>query len=301
MTMDTLTGDIPGRKKPRYATGAFLLAVHIVALAALLPGMTTWPAVAVGAVLYYLTGGIGICLGYHRMLTHRSLSVPKPVEYIIATLGALALQGDPLKWISTHRAHHAHSDTERDPHNSNRGFWWAHLIWLVAKNPARLSAEEIRHYGPDLVDDPYYRILGVAVLPMTLVLGIALFMAGGWPFVIWGIFVRLVVVYHITWFVNSASHLDGYQTFKSKDNSTNNWWVAFLAWGEGWHNNHHAFPASARHGMAWYEFDFTWLTIRFMQSIGLAKDVRLMRKESIDRARHTAPLHAQTEVISSGS
>jgi stearoyl-CoA desaturase (delta-9 desaturase) len=257
-------------------TALALLAIHLGACAAVFPVFFSWPALFVAFGLYYLTGAIGVCLGYHRLLTHRSMRVPRLVEYAIATVGALSMQGGPISWVATHRAHHAFSDTERDPHDSRRGFLWSHVQWLYRPNPAKLTRDAERRFAPDLAADPYYRFLDAAVPALQVALGIALFFAGGWSWVIWGIFVRLVVTYHATWLVNSAAHLFGYKTYRApgSDQSTNNWWVALVAWGEGWHNNHHAFPFSARHGLRWFEFDITWLTIRLMAFVGIARDVK---------------------------
>jgi stearoyl-CoA desaturase (delta-9 desaturase) len=278
------------------STGVALAAIHLGACAAIFPLFFSWPAVGTAIVLYYLTGGLGICLGYHRLLTHRSMRVAKPVEYALATLGVLALQGGPIVWVATHRAHHAFSDTDRDPHNSRRGFWWSHVEWLYRRNPARLSRADERRFAPDLAADPYYRFLDAASPAIQVAFGVALFLAGGWPLVVWGIFVRLVVTYHATWLVNSASHLFGFRWFRAPggDQSTNNWLVALLAWGEGWHNNHHAFPFSARHGIRWYEIDLTWLTIRALAFCGLAVDVRVPSPAMLKRRAYptasTAPV-----------
>lgn len=159
----------------------------------------------VAFVLYYLTGGIGVCLGYHRLLTHRSLKLTWPLEYVTTIFGLLALQGGPITWVATHRAHHAFSDTERDPHDSRRGFMWSHLEWLYRNNPARLSVAETRRYASDLFAEPFYRFLEGSGPLWQFALGAGLYFAGGWPFVVWGIFVRLVVTYHATWLVNSAA------------------------------------------------------------------------------------------------
>jgi stearoyl-CoA desaturase (delta-9 desaturase) len=287
--------DLNAARKPqaKWATGVALAIIHLGALAAFLPMFFTWQAVLVGFVLYYLTGGVGITLCFHRILTHRSLVVPKWVEYGTAIIGTLALQGGPIDWIATHRAHHAYSDTDRDPHNARRGFWWSHVAWLYAPNPARLTRAEELRFAPDLAKDPFYRVLDRIPLLLQIALGGLLFVLGGWPFVVWGIFVRLVVTYNVTWFVNSAAHLFGYRTYDAGDLSTNNWWVGLLAWGEGWHNNHHAFPFSARHGLKWYEFDMTWLTIRQLELLGLAKEIKIptpaMLSRALARARMTSP------------
>jgi sn-1 stearoyl-lipid 9-desaturase len=271
-----------------YPTGIGLLVIHLGALLAVLPAFFSWPAVALVFILWYLTGGIGVTLGYHRMLTHRSLRVPRPVEYAIAILGVLALQGSPIEWVATHRKHHANSDTEGDPHDVHLGLPWAHMEWLYRSNPARLTKAERQHFAADLVADPFYRALDSFVLPLQIALGLLLLALGGWSWVVWGIFVRLIFTYHCTWLVNSAAHATGYRTFRTGDRSTNCWWVALLSFGEGWHNNHHAFPFSARHGLRWFEIDMTWWTIRFLRTIRIARSVKLPTREMIERLRVAA-------------
>jgi len=274
-------------------TGIGLTVVHVGALAIFLPHMFSWSALAVMFVLYYLTGALGITLGYHRILTHRSLKVPKALEYIFTTLGALALQGGPIEWISTHRAHHAHTDREGDPHSVEHGLRWAHMQWLYKRNDARLSLAEQARLAPDLARDPFYRFLDKTYVWWQVALALVLLAIGGWPWVVYGIFLRAVLTYHITWLVNSAAHHDGYQSYRTGDRSTNNWWVAILAWGEGWHNNHHAFPWSARHGLRWFEFDFTWLTIRVLAACKLARDVKIPTEAMIARLALNRPQQVQ--------
>jgi stearoyl-CoA desaturase (delta-9 desaturase) len=263
--------------------------VHLGALCAFLPGTFSWSAVAVMVVLYYITGAWGITLGFHRTLTHRSLKVAPFLEPVIAILGVLALQGGPIEWISTHRAHHANTDREGDPHDIHRGAWWSHMAWLYRHNDARLSKTEQARLAPDLAGSRFYQLLENTYLLWQIGLGLILLAIGGVPWLIWGIFVRCVVTYHITWLVNSAAHMTGYQTFRTDDKSTNNWWVAILAWGEGWHNNHHAFPFSARHGLRWFEFDATWLTIRVLAWLKLARDVKLPTPAMVARLRLSKP------------
>ena len=256
-------------------TGIGLLVLHLGALAAFIPAFFSWTAVEVGFLFYYLTIALGIGLGYHRLLTHRSLRTSKPVEYGLAILGALALQGGPIDWIGTHRAHHAHTDKEGDPHDANRGMFWSHMEWLYRDNAAKPIGAELRRLAPDLVDIKFYAFLEKTYVWWTVALAFLFLAIGGWSWVVWGIFVRIVVTYHITWLVNSAAHEVGYQSYRTGDKSTNNWWVAILTWGEGWHNNHHAFPSSARHGLRWYEIDATWITIKLMKALSLAHDIKL--------------------------
>lgn len=258
-----------------WTNGVGLSAIHIGALLALAPQMFSWSALAAGAVLMYLTGALGVTLCYHRTLTHRGLRLRKPLEYALAIVGALALQGDPIRWVATHRKHHAHSDTQKDPHGRNRGFRWAHVRWLYEPNEAMPTPEELRRYAPDLYSQPFYRALQYLHGPLQLALAGVLFAIGGWPFVVWGIFVRLVASYHATWFVNSAAHSLGYRSFRTGDLSTNCWWVALLSWGEGWHNNHHAFPYSARHGLRWFEIDLTWWSVTLLSFLRLADRIKV--------------------------
>jgi fatty-acid desaturase len=260
-----------------------LVGVHLAALLALWPEFFSWSALAVAAALAYVTGAIGVTLGYHRTLTHRSLRLRWPLEYVVATLGTLAMQGAPIEWVATHRVHHAHSDHEGDPHTTRRGVSWAHIRWLLVKNRYVPSRTERARQCPDLVRDPYYRALSFLSVPLQVLLAVVLLAIGGWPWVIWGIFVRLVFTYHTTWFVNSASHWSGYRTFRTGDRSTNSWWVALMSFGEGWHNNHHAFPFSARHGLAWFEVDVTWWHVKFLRMLRLADHVRVPTKGMMQR------------------
>ena len=259
----------------RYGTGAGLAMIHVGALCAFLPAFFSLSGLAVAALMAYLTGVLGITLCYHRVLTHRSLRLRKPVEYLFALCGTLALQGDPIRWVAVHRKHHANADHEGDPHDIRLGFRWAHVDWLYRHNVAMPSQEEITRFAPDLYADPFYRALQHLALPLQLALAGALFALGGWAWVFWGIFARLVFSYHSTWLVNSAAHMVGYRTFRTTDRSTNCWWVALLSFGEGWHNNHHAFPFSARHGLRWFEVDMTWWHVRLLAFLRLADRIRI--------------------------
>lgn len=272
--------------RPNWPNGIGLLLIHVGALAVLVPSLFSWWAVIVAAIIAYATGAIGITLCFHRTLAHRSVRLRKPVEYAAALLGTLAFQGDPISWVATHRVHHANSDAQGDPHSTRRGFSWAHVEWLFKANPnIPVTAGEYQKYCPDLWNEPYYRLLHRLGVPLQVLLAAALYAIGGWPFVVWGIFGRLVMAYHSTWLVNSATHMFGYRTYKTTDRSTNSWWVALLSFGEGWHNNHHAFPYSARHGMAWYELDVTWLTIRLLRLLRLADKVRVPSQAIRERLR----------------
>lgn len=262
-----------------------LTIIHLGALAALIPGYFHWSLLVLLAAVLYLTGGLGVTLCYHRTLTHRGLRLFKPLEYLFAVLGALALQGDPIRWVATHRKHHAHADAEGDPHGIDRGFRWAHMRWLYRRNEAMPSDEEVQRYAPDLYRDPFYRFLAKTHVLMQLAFAGILFAFGGWTFVVWGIFVRLVISYHCTWFVNSAAHSMGYRSFPTADRSTNCWWVALVSYGEGWHNNHHAFPFSARHGLAWFEVDPTWWSVKLLRVLRLADRIKIPGEAALQRLR----------------
>ena len=254
------------------------IVVHLVALTAIfLPEYTfSWSAVAVMAALVWMTGSWGICLGFHRYLTHRSFELPKWLGYFFVTMGTLAVQTGPITWVGQHRMHHAHSDTDKDPYNASRGLWWSHLGWALHNHPDDFDdPQTLREYTKDFCDDRYYQFLNNNVIFVQLLLGVVLYLLGGIPWVVWGIFVRLTLVWQQTLSVNSAAHKWGYQNFDTSDLSTNCWWVGIIAWGEGWHNNHHAFPKSARHGLRAWEVDTTWRVICTLKALGLATNLQV--------------------------
>ena len=264
----------------------FITGVHIIALAGIFT--FSWKALAVCLVLHWITGGLGITLGYHRLLTHRSFKTPKLVEYFLAMMGNLACQSGPIKWVVAHRIHHAYSDLDGDPHSPRKGFFWSHIGWCMTVNEKLDSREVHMKVAPDLAKDPVMVMMDNTHILWTILLAAGLYVWGGWPFVIWGIFVRLVLVYHCTWLVNSAAHIWGYKTYKSSDDSTNLWWVALVTYGEGWHNNHHAFQYSARHGLKWWEFDSTYLMIQFLEFFKLASAVKLPPQRLLNEKALTA-------------
>jgi stearoyl-CoA desaturase (delta-9 desaturase) len=184
--------------------------------------------------------------------------------------------------------HHQLSDKEGDPHSPRDGGWWAHIIWMTVGEAMHNNTKVTSRYAPDLARDRFYVWLNNwHWVPVTL-LGLILLAAGGWAMAFWGVFVRVVAGWHATWLVNSATHMWGERRFATRDDSRNNWWVAILTFGEGWHNNHHAHPASARHGLAWWEFDLTWLQIRLLEKLGVAKNVRVAKVDSQLAAREAA-------------
>jgi len=244
----------------------------------------SWTALIVFAALLWLSFSVGIGVTYHRLLTHRGYTIPKPLEYLLTVCGMLASEGGAISWVAMHRMHHTLSDRPgKDLHTPKDGFLWSHVGWILTKVAPDLRDIEQR-YAPEMVADPVHRVLNrLHVFPNILV-GLALYAWGGWPLVVWGVFLRLVVGLHATWFVNSAAHTWGYRTFDTPEGSTNLWWVGLIAWGEGWHNNHHAFQRSARHGHEWWELDMNWMLIRAMRKVGLARDVQLL-PESAEKFR----------------
>lgn len=242
--------------------------MHLLALLA--PFTFSWSALIVFCVTWWFTLVMGICLCYHRLLTHRSFKTPKWFEYTITVLATMTWQGGPIDWVGTHRLHHAHSDEHDDPHSPRHGFNWAHMTWTLRK---RREGFNPRHAAKDLMRDPVMVFIDRWHYVPQFILAGVLFALGGWSWVIWGVALRVTLGYHATWLVNSAAHTWGYQTHKTGDDSRNNWWVALVSFGEGWHNNHHAHQRAAAHGRRWWEIDMTYWTIQVMRVFGLATAV----------------------------
>jgi fatty-acid desaturase len=248
-----------------------LAAFHLGAVAALFH--FRWSALVVFPVAWVLTQNVGIGMCYHRLLTHRGYSTPKWIEYCMATCGTLALQGGPIYWVGIHRMHHRYTDKQGDPHSPRDGKWWSHMGWIL-NGTLRNETKELKQYTPDLARESYYIWLNkYHWIPLTVV-GLALFAFGGWSWLLWGAVLPATIGFHVTWMVNSVTHLWGSRRFTTSDDSRNNFWVALLTGGEGWHNNHHAHPVSARHGLAWYEIDVNYYGIRLLQMLGLASHVK---------------------------
>ncbi len=273
-----------------WIAGGWLVAMHIGAIAAF--WCFTWQGLATLVVLHWLTGGIGICLGFHRLLTHSSFRTYKPVKWFLAIIGALAGEGPASSWVAHHRQHHAQSDQEGDPHSPLDGGWWSHMGWLAWTRPSKEHRVYLQRWAPDLMRDKVLQVIDMLFLPLHFALGATLFgigyAFGGLPLatslLVYGMFVRLVAVLHTTWFVNSASHIWGYRNYETTDESRNNWWVAIIAYGEGWHNNHHAYPRMAPHGHKWWEFDMTYTAIRVLRMTGLAWDVVDYKQRTLEDA-----------------
>jgi len=247
-----------------------------------------WSDLAIFAVMYVVVG-LGVTIGFHRLLTHRSFATYKPIGYALAVAGSMAVQGPVIGWVADHRKHHAHTDEEGDPHSphvghgtgvvgSIKGLWWAHLGWLLDRH----GQADPRRYARDLREDAGMRRINAA-FPLIVVAGLLLPFAAGFVItgtlagaataLLWGGFVRVFILHHVTWSVNSVCHFFGRRRFATEDESTNVTWVALLSFGEGWHHNHHAFPRSAKHGLRWYEPDVSGSIIRTLERVGLVWNV----------------------------
>ncbi len=271
--MQDNTIDGAAERRPNWPITLVMVLLHLGAIAALFT--FTWQRAAVALALYWLTIGMGISMGYHRLHTHRSFTAPLALEYLLAVLGALTLEGGPISWVATHRVHHQKSDQDGDPHSPRDGGWWAHVGWIISGNANHNDTRKMSKYAPDLAKHRFYVWLNTYHWVPLVLLALALVAAGGWPLVLWGVCVRVVAGLHATWLVNSATHMWGARRFDTRDDSRNNWWVALITFGEGWHNNHHAHPTSARHGLTWYEFDLSWIQIRALKAIGIVKSVQV--------------------------
>jgi fatty-acid desaturase len=270
------------------------LVIHLIAALAVFPWFFSWTGVVLLVAGLYVFGVLVINLCFHRLLTHRSFSCPLWLEHALATLAVCSVQDSPPHWIAAHRRHHEFADEEADPHSPLAGFFWAHMGWLLVKSEDMARRPLIERYAKDIIRDPYYAWLERRSNWIRVALASWLvFFAVGFAFVvltggtlpdaaqfglslmIWGGVLRTVVVWHITWSVNSVTHVWGYRNYNTPDVSRNNALIALLASGEGWHNNHHADSRSARHGHEWWEIDLTWLAIRLLMALGLAKNVAL--------------------------
>jgi fatty-acid desaturase len=258
-----------------WITSIAMASFHVGAVAALF--YIDAGAILTALILWVMAGMLGIGMGYHRLLTHRGYRTYRWVEYFLTWCATLALEGGPMFWVATHRVHHQKSDKDGDPHTPREGGWWAHMGWIVMGQGLHADSTALARYVPDLARDPFHVWMSTWHWTTNIVVGLALLAFGGIPYVLWGIFFRTTWGLHSTWLVNSATHLWGSRRFETRDDSKNSFWVAILTFGEGWHNNHHAHPTSARHGLAWYEVDFNWMGISVLRAIGLVWDVKVAK------------------------
>jgi stearoyl-CoA desaturase (delta-9 desaturase) len=277
-----------------------IVGFHLLALLACVPWLFSWSGLAWAVAGLYLFGTLGINIGYHRLLTHRGFACPRWLEHALSVLGACCWQGTPMNWVAVHRMHHQHSDGPGDPHSPRASFFWSHMGWFLIYDPALYSLSTYDRYARDLFQDRFYKWLERPRVWQTIhrVQWAAFLAAGtlagalttwspwgalqlGLSWLVWGVFVRTVAVWHITWSINSVTHLWGYRNFDTRDDSRNNWLVGLVSNGEGWHNNHHADPRSAAHGQHWWELDVSYLTIRVLERAGLTWDV-VRRRRTLD-------------------
>jgi stearoyl-CoA desaturase (delta-9 desaturase) len=283
------------KSKVNWLTAIVMAIYHILAVVALFH--FSWKAVGVAALLWWISGSLGIGVGYHRLLTHRGFRCPKWLEHFFAVCGTLALEGGPIFWVGIHRIHHQLTDREGDPHSPRDGKWWSHMGWILSGRSLHQSTQLLAPYVPDLRRDKFYLWLSKYHWLTQVVVGVAVLYFGGWNMALWAVFFRTVVGLHATWLVNSATHLWGSQRWATGDDSTNNFWIALLTWGEGWHNNHHAHPSSARHGLRWWEIDTNWYVISALRMMGLAHDIKLPRADSRIKEIHPRPEPATLPLV----
>ena len=249
-----------------------------------------WTDIAL-LITFDVIAGLGVTVGYHRMLTHRSFQPHPIVKFIFLAFGSMAVEGPGLEWAATHIKHHAHSDREGDPHSPVEGFWHAHLGWMFRINDADPNV-----YCRNLVKDPMVVFMSKTFF-LWVILSLAIpFAIGGWTGLLWGGLVRIFFTHHITWSVNSVCHTFGKREFETRDRSRNEWVVGLLGFGEGWHNNHHAFPRSAFHGLHWWQFDLSGYVIWTLERVGLVHEV--YRVSPAMRARYTSKrTEVETDVL----
>jgi sn-1 stearoyl-lipid 9-desaturase len=267
----------------------------------------TWNFVAYVTAWFlgsYLYHGLGITLGYHRLLTHKSLKVPRWLKYLIVSGGYFCLMGSPIVWVGVHRLHHQKSDMPGDPHSPNDGFMHAFVGWMFGMEKVQ-STEELQRSAHDLMEDPVFRLLGDTHKPfqaqlclgLNIVARLVMLAIFGWVPVLCNA-LAVGIVFFSTQAVNAVCHLKtaGYRLFNTREDSRNVWWVAILTLGEGWHNNHHAIPKSARHGMAWWEIDVTWITVWLLEKVGLGTNVVRPPKAKLNFHRKPAPIEITVPV-----
>jgi stearoyl-CoA desaturase (delta-9 desaturase) len=295
---------VPLRVEWPFANGVILY--HLVAPLAFMPIYFSWTGVIAAICGFFVFGVLGINVCYHRLLTHKGFTCPKWLEYGLAILGVCCLQGSPARWVAIHRRHHHASDRQQDPHSPLVNLLWGHVGWVVSKNSAQPRTAMSDPYAKDLIRQGFYLklerhwlwlwiviaswlVVFAAGLTAGLLLGESLARAAtlGASLLLWGVFLRTVVHWHLTWSVNSVAHRWGYRNYETPDNSRNNIFIGLLGSGEGWHNNHHADPRSARHGHKAWELDLSWWIIRVLAALGLARDVV---QPSPNLARRLAPV-----------
>jgi stearoyl-CoA desaturase (delta-9 desaturase) len=279
-----------------------VIVFHLIIPFAFFSYFFSWWGVLFLPIGNYLFTSLGIGAGYHRLLTHQGFECPKWFEYTLATLGVCSFQDSPARWVLVHRVHHQHSDHQPDPHTPRVSAFWAHMGWLFVDNRELSSASAYDRYAKDIIRDRYYFWLqrnlnwvlvfvahGVAIGLLGLIVGylftgtLAGTLQTGAQYLMWGVVMRTIFTWHVTWGINSAAHIWGYRNYETREDSQNNWLFAILTNGEGWHNNHHADPRSAQHGHRWWEVDVTYISLKVFEMMGLVKNIVGPNHNSLDR------------------
>ena len=277
-----------------------VIVFHLMIPLAFFPYFFSWWGLLFLPIGNYIFTSMGIGAGYHRLLTHRGFDCPKWFEYTLTTLGVCSFQDSPARWVLVHRVHHQHSDHQPDPHTPHVSGFWAHMGWLFVDNQELSTASAYDKYVRDLMRDPFHlwmqrNFIWVivyfvhALMFLALGYGLAFYFAPEnimqftSSFFLWTVVLRTVYTWHVTWAINSAAHMSGYRNYETREDSRNNWLFAILTNGEGWHNNHHADPRSARHGHRWWEIDITYLTLAFFAKLGIVKNLATPNYRALER------------------
>ena len=256
------------------------IGMHLMCAGVIWVGVSS-TALLVAAALYVLRL-VAITGFYHRYFSHRTFRTSRALQFVFAVLGTMAVQRGPLWWAAHHRHHHAHADEENDSHSpTQHGFWWSHVGWFMNRSNFRTRSELIQ----DLTRYPELRWLDRFDIVPPIALAVLLYVCGGAQLLIWGFFISTVLLHHVTFTVNSLAHRFGRRRYATSDDSRNNWWIALLTFGEGWHNNHHHFPGSVRQGFYWWEIDLTYYLLRAMAACGLIWDLKTVPARFRDARR----------------
>lgn len=265
---------------------------HLGALGVLFTGASEVAVIAM--IAYYLIRGFGVTGGFHRLLAHRAYKTGRVMQFLITLAGSLAVQGGPLWWVAHHRAHHRYTETDKDIHSPvTKGFWQAHIGWMGSPssfNENGAGARDLHQYPELKFLQRHYAFIVLGQAAVIFLIGAAIGKlfpqsgTSGLQFLVWVYFFGTVALWHATFMVNSVCHTWGQRPFDAKDASTNNWLVVFLALGEGWHNNHHKFSNSARHGLLWWQFDLTWCVLVVLSKLGLVSDLKTPHQQVLQDA-----------------
>ncbi len=283
--MELATGPQAENEKLNWIASIPYIAIHIAAIAAVFLYPPTLELVLLAVGLFFLRM-FGITAGYHRYFAHRGFKTGRVFQFVLAWLGTMSSQKGVLWWSGLHRHHHKYSDMEEDIHSPKRGFWWSHHGWILCPKYDETPAAQLREFAdyPELIFINRYWVVGPTVL------GVALYLIGGMPYVFWGTFLSTVLLYHGTFTINSLAHVWGSRRYETTDTSRNNFWLALLTMGEGWHNNHHHYQSTARNGFFWWEVDFSYYILVALSWVGIVWDLRQPPKWVLEgKARRHAP------------